>query len=653
MTHNIQNNSKEYLIKLRNEVLKDESFELIRKLNIEKERVFSLQHHIHTIEDQNTHTINYLNNKINAIYSSSSWKFSYPIRFFKDILTNKKKSNQNVNQSLDKEITKDYNYWINKIEPLCFTKEKIVLNHLYHIIIFVKSNNYKNVEKTILSIKNNNVSHKLYIINLSNLTEDTIKSHLINLNINSYLLKSTTESNVSTYINEYLNDISNQDWLIYLKSGDELSENCLNELNLTIKSNPNANIIYSDEDEIDSNHIRSNPNFKPDFNLFYFYSSQYINNTFTIKVETVKKHSFFDNHNLETQFFSLLLNALTVSNHKNQLIHIPKILFHLNKIYNKINYLEAKKILQNYFINLNKNVDVSLLDNNYGLRIKTKLEEQPLVSILIPTRNGLHLLSRCITSIIEKTTYKNYEIIVIDNGSDENKTINYLKSITCDFIKVIRDDSPFNYSTINNNAVEQANGDYICLMNNDTEVITEDWLTEMMSFAIEPDIGCVGAKLLYPNDNVQHGGVILGIGGLAGHCHWNLHESEPGYFNRAQLAQELSAVTAACLIVKKSIYKEVGGLDPSLAVAFNDVNFCLDVLYAGYKNIWTPFAKLYHFESATRGYEDTPEKMKRFAQEVDFMKNKWGDLLLKDTSYNINLCLQTSVSAFTLGFIRR
>ncbi len=187
-------------------------------------------------------------------------------------------------------------------------------------------------------------------------------------------------------------------------------------------------------------------------------------------------------------------------------------------------------------------------------------------------------------------------------------------------------------------------------MNNDTEVISEDWLTEMLSYAVLPGIGCVGAKLLYPNNKVQHGGVVLGIGGLAGHCHWNLEQDDPSYFNRGVVAQELSAVTAACLLVKKTIYEEVGGLDPKLAVAFNDVNFCLDVLQAGYKNIWTPFAKLYHFESASRGYEDTPEKITRFNQEVDFVKNKWGNLINKDPSYNINLCLKTTVSVFKIRF---
>ena len=305
-----------------------------------------------------------------------------------------------------------------------------------------------------------------------------------------------------------------------------------------------------------------------------------------------------------------------------------------------------------HFKRINKNVKITKLNelNAFHLEYYFFKNDSPLVSIIIPTRNGLNLLSRCITSIITETTYLNYELIIVDNGSNDPKTLSYLKNIECEFIKIIRDDSPFNYSKLNNSAVDVANGEYICLMNNDTEIITKNWLEEMMAHACQENVGCVGAKLLYPNNKVQHGGVILGIGGLAGHAHWNLDRNEPGYFNRAMLAQELSAVTAACLLVKKSIYEEVGGLDPNLAVAFNDVNFCLDVLNKGYRNIWTPFAELYHFESASRGYEDTPEKIKRFKSELDSMQLKWGNSLLKDPAYNVNLCLQTTISVFTLSF---
>ena len=193
---------------------------------------------------------------------------------------------------------------------------------------------------------------------------------------------------------------------------------------------------------------------------------------------------------------------------------------------------------------------------------------------------------------------------------------------------------------MNNAAIKQAKGEYVLLINNDIEVISPEWLTEMLTLAIQPGVGAVGARLLYPNDTLQHAGVITGLGGVAGHSHKHLHKTEPGYFYRVQLIQTLSAVTAACLLIKKSIYNQVNGLDEeNLAVAFNDVDFCLRVREAGYRNVWTPYAELYHHESATRGYEDTPEKKLRFKNEVLYMKKRWGDELMNDPAYSPNLTL--------------
>jgi GT2 family glycosyltransferase len=205
---------------------------------------------------------------------------------------------------------------------------------------------------------------------------------------------------------------------------------------------------------------------------------------------------------------------------------------------------------------------------------------------------------------------------------------------------VIRDDSPFNYSRLNNTAVSLARGDVICLLNDDIEVLTPGWLEEMVSFATQTDVGAVGARLWYPNGTLQHGGVIVGAGGVAGHAHPRLRRGQPGYFSRGVLQQELSAVTGACLVVRRQVYDEVGGLDEQLAVAFNDVDFCLRVRAAGYRNIWTPFAELIHHESASRGSEDNPEKLARFRREIDFMMQRWGSTLQNDPCYNPNLSLR-------------
>jgi GT2 family glycosyltransferase len=271
-------------------------------------------------------------------------------------------------------------------------------------------------------------------------------------------------------------------------------------------------------------------------------------------------------------------------------------------------------------------------------------EPAPLVSLIIPTKDRADLLRNCIDSIRVKTTYGNYEIIVVDNNSEEDETFAYFDELARDErVRVLPHPHPFNYSAINNAAVRLARGSIVGLVNNDVEVITSDWLTEMVSWAQQPAIGCVGAKLYYSDDTVQHGGVILGVGGVANHAHRLKRRSDPGYFGRALVAQTLSAVTAACLLVRKAVYAEVRGLDGQrLKVAFNDVDFCLKVRQAGYRNVWTPFAELYHHESKSRGTEDTPEKLARFHSEVRTMVERWQKELARDPYYSVNLAREAN-----------
>jgi len=268
---------------------------------------------------------------------------------------------------------------------------------------------------------------------------------------------------------------------------------------------------------------------------------------------------------------------------------------------------------------------------------------QPLVSLLIPTKDRLDLVRTCVESILQKTTYAPFEILILDNASVEVETLNYFAEIVkVDArVRVIRDERPFNFSAINNLGVKESRGALIGLINNDIEVISPEWLTEMVRLATQKDIGCVGAKLYYPSHKIQHAGVVLGILGVAGHSHKNFSRHDDGYFGRLKLPQAMSAVTAACLLVRREVYDEVHELDEeNLKVAFNDVDFCLKVRFAGYRNVWTPYAELYHHESVSRGLEDTPEKKARFEKEVLFMKSKWGDVLLKDPYYNPNLTLE-------------
>jgi GT2 family glycosyltransferase len=268
----------------------------------------------------------------------------------------------------------------------------------------------------------------------------------------------------------------------------------------------------------------------------------------------------------------------------------------------------------------------------------------PRVSVIIPTRNGLDVLAPCLRSLLDQTDYPDLEILVVDNGSDDPATLAFLADLeTAGRIRVLLDPSPFNFSALNNKAVEQATGEWICLMNNDIEVIQPEWLIQMLAYAQRPGVGAVGARLLYPDRRIQHGGVLLGIGGVAGHAHHGLAHDDLGYYCRAQLAQEMSAVTAACLLVSKANYQSVEGLNAEhLSVAFNDVDFCLKLLEQGLINVYVPTAVLLHHESVSRGFEDTPAKQDRFAREVAWMQQRWGEYLTTDAAYNPNLTLDGS-----------
>lgn len=262
----------------------------------------------------------------------------------------------------------------------------------------------------------------------------------------------------------------------------------------------------------------------------------------------------------------------------------------------------------------------------------------PLVSLVVPTRDGVRLLSQCVSGILEKSTYPAYELVIVDNQSKDPETLSYLESIQRDArVRVLRYDAPFNYSALNNFAVAQTEGEIVGLVNDDIEVISPDWLEQMVQHAIRPGIGAVGAMLYYPDDLIQHAGVTLGLGGVAGHPYSRFPRKTAGPDGRARLVQGMSAVTAACLLVKRTAFDEVGGLDECLTVAFNDVDFCIRLLKAGYRNLWTPLAEMYHHESASRGSEDTPEKFARFKSEVERMMARWPELLHEDPAYSPNL----------------
>ena len=438
------------------------------------------------------------------------------------------------------------------------------------------------------------------------------------------------------------------DYCAFLDHDDLLAPHALYEVATAAIERPDLKLIYSDEDKINENGDRAEPHFKPDWNPDLLLAQNYICHLTAIRSDLFNDSNWCRPGYDGAQDHDLLLRVSRTLEH-HEVHHIPHILYHWRMTSESTaSNAEAKDYTTDSgvravedFLRTNGEqgeVVAGKYPNTYRI-LRELPEDAPLVSIIIPTRDRLDILSQCIDSVRERTTYPNFEIIVVDNRSEQPETLAYLKEIeSWKGVRVIRYSGDFNYSAINNYAVREARGSVLTLMNNDIEVISPDWLTEMVSHAIRPGIGCVGAKLLYKNNMVQHAGVILGIGGVAGHAHKYFDSESAGYFSRLHLTQNMSAVTAACLTVERRIYDSVGGLNETdLKVAFNDVDFCLGVRALGYRNLWTPYATLYHHESLSRGQEDTGEKQRRFTSEARFMQKKWGKSLLSDPAYNRNL----------------
>jgi len=439
------------------------------------------------------------------------------------------------------------------------------------------------------------------------------------------------------------------EYVALLDHDDLLAEQALFWVAEAVNQHPNAGLIYSDEDKINESGQRFGPYFKCDWNYDLFLSQNMIAHLGVYKAELLRKIDGFREGLEGAQDYDLALRCIEQLK-ASQIIHVPRVLYHwrthqasaaMPDQAQPYALVAAQRTLNEHLARKGISAQAELHPDCNFYRVRYALPKPaPLVTLIIPTRNGLHLIRQCLSSILKKTDYPNYEILIIDNGSDDPQTLRYFDIIKSDpRFCILRDDRPFNYSAINNRAVQAARGDLVGLINNDIEVINSEWLTEMVSIALQPGVGAVGARLWYPDNTLQHGGVILGLGRVAGHSHKHLPKGHPGHMGRAMLQQSFSAVTAACLVVRRSIFLEVGGLEEeNLKVAFNDVDFCLRVRKAGYRNVWTPFAEAYHHESATR-YEDTSEKRARLAGEARYLQKRWGSLLLNDPAYSPNLTL--------------
>lgn len=553
----------------------------------------------------------------------------------------------------------DYSEWLDRYAMLDGLAAEEVHAHLERskktplisIVMPVYNPNLEWLEEAIQSVRNQLYPHWQLCIADDKSADPNVRQALLNYQALDERIKVTfraANGHISAASNSAL-ELATGEWIALMDQDDLLALEALYRVFEAIECNPDAALIYSDEDKIDEAGNRFSPYFKSDWNPDLFLSHNMISHLGVYKSDLVKSLGGFREGREGSQDYDLALRCIEVLK-ADQILHIPRVLYHWRSHADSTAQSGSNKgyalrvgqqVLNEHFQRVGIKATSELLD--FGMyRTRYDLPDAlPLVSLIIPTRNGLNLLRQCIDSIVAKTEYTNYEIIVIDNNSDDEDTLKYLDEISREKkIRVIRDTRPFNYSALNNSAVAEARGEFIGLINNDIEVISVNWLSEMVSIASQPGVGAVGARLWYPDDTLQHAGVILGLLGAAGHAHKGLPRGAPGYFGRAQLTQTLSAVTAACLIVRKDIFEQVGGLDEeNLKVAFNDVDFCIRVREAGYRNVWTPYAELYHHESASRGLEDTPEKQARFLGEVKFLKERWGKVLQEDPAYSPNLTL--------------
>ena len=441
-------------------------------------------------------------------------------------------------------------------------------------------------------------------------------------------------------------ELAKGEYLMFCDHDDTLEPDALYEIVKAI-NDTDADVVYTDEDKVsmDGQHY-FDPNFKPDFNLFRLRENNYICHIFVVRKsltgETGMLRSEFDG----AQDFDFILRCCEKAK---KITHIPKVLYHWrchmdstaadpsSKAYA---YEAGRKAIREHYQRMGIDAKVDMTERPGWYRSHIKIQGNPMVSIIIPNKDHTDDLELCLFSMSRKSTYRNYEILIVENNSEKEETFEYYKKLPERYpkVRVLTWEKEFNYSAINNFAAEEAQGEYLLFLNNDVEILTPDWIEEMLQNCQQENVAAVGAKLYYPDDTIQHAGVVLGLGGIAGHIMCRASREDPGYFGRMISVQEISAVTAACMMVKKSEFDSVKGFDETFQVAFNDIDLCMKFRAARKKIIFTPYAELYHYESKSRGLEDTPEKQFRFDKEVKRFQEKWAQQLeMGDPYYSPNL----------------
>ena len=575
--------------------------------------------------------------------------FIIPPRLIKQSLNSFKNniSNKNIDELFyNPLVDNDYRMWLEENKETIDYKE-FSYNPLISIIIPTYNVSNKLLSECLDSVLNQTYKNfEICIADDNSTNEETINTlKKYEQKYKNIKVKYREENGHISKCSNTALSLAKGEFISLLDNDDILDKDALYYVVESLNNDKKLDLIYTDEDKLDINGKRCFPHFKPDFSYDTLLSSNYICHFTTIRKSIIDKLEGFRSEYDGAQDYDLFLRVIELTK---KIHHIPKILYHWritesstagsgnNKNYA---YLAGKRALENYFQRNKIKAKVNLIGNPAMYEIEYLYEKEPKISIIIPTKDKASVLNTCLSSIYEKTTYKNYEIIVIDNNSEENETFKLLEEYKNKYnsFKSIRLECPFNFSYINNEAVKESTGDYIVLLNNDTEVITTNWLNIMVGYAMQDHIGCVGVKLLYPNRTIQHAGVVKGCGGIAMHAFATTGENEFGYFGRLVSVYDYSAVTAACLMIKKEKYLAVKGLDENLKVAYNDVDLCLKILEKGYNNVFLPQVKLLHYESLSRGNDMNEDQIERFKKETDYMCDKWGKDLLKDNYYNNNL----------------
>ena len=433
-----------------------------------------------------------------------------------------------------------------------------------------------------------------------------------------------------------------------LDHDDLLAPQALFRIAEALTADPQADAVYTDEDKVTtdiSEHFQ--PHFKPDFNLDLLRSNNYITHFFVVRTRLAREAGGFRREFDGAQDYDFIFRC---TEEAKKVLHVPEVLYHwrthkastADNPASKMYAFEAgKRAIEAHLARCGQEGTVSLRKDLGFYRVEYPVQGEPLVSILIPNRDQKETLEKCLNSIWEKSTYNNYEILIVENNSSSPEIFDYYREIEKrPGVRILTWKEGFNYSAINNFGEKSAAGDYLLFLNNDVEVINPRWIEELLGNCQRKEVGIVGAKLYYPDDTIQHAGTVIGIGGIAGHAFLNMPRSRTGYLHKASLQMDLSAVTAACMMMKRQVFKQLGGFEERLSVAFNDVDLCLRTVQAGYLVVYNPEVELYHYESKSRGAEDSEEKVRRFQEEIEFMRCRWMDLLKKgDPYYNRNLTL--------------